>query len=97
MRKLVQEALARHREKGHVMTWSEKVTWAIPAISFIGMSAIPVVLNLAVTGWHLSHVSWVAWGLSAWLLIMAVGGIWQAIADRDRPSHERGEHDHTRI
>jgi hypothetical protein len=97
MRRLVQEALARCREKGHVITWSEKVEWAISAIPFIGMSAIPVVINLAVTGWNLSRVSWVAWGLSAWLLIMAVGGIREAIADSDRPSHERDGHDHTRI
>jgi hypothetical protein len=97
MRTLVQEVLARHREKEPVMTWSEKVEWTIPAISFIGMSAIPVVINLAVMGWHLSHVSWAAWGLSAWLLIMAVGGIREAIADRDQPSHERDGHDHTRL
>ena len=56
---------ARRREKGNVMTWGDCVEWAIVAIPFIGMSAIPVVVNLAVTGWEIPHVSWGAWVLSA--------------------------------
>ena len=79
------------------MTWSDAVAWAVAALSFIGMSAIPVVLNLAVTGWDLSRVSWLAWGLSVWLFIMAIGGIWEAIADRDGPAHEQGRRDDTRV
>jgi NO-binding membrane sensor protein with MHYT domain len=70
------------------------VEWAIAAMPFVGMSAIPVVVNLAVTGWDLSRVSWVAWALSVWLFIMAIGGIWKAIADRDGPTREQ---DHTRM
>jgi hypothetical protein len=87
----------RRPAKGHVMTWSDAVAWAVPALSFIGMSAIPVVLNLAVTGWDLSRVSWVAWGLSVWLFMMAIGGIWEAIADSDGPSHEQDRRDYTRM
>jgi hypothetical protein len=88
---------ARRREKGHVMTWGDNVEWAIAAIPFVAMSAIPVVVNLAVTGWDLSRVSWAAWGLSAWLFIVAVGGIREAIADSDRPSREQHGQDHTRM
>jgi hypothetical protein len=76
------------------MTWSDTVAWAIPALSFLLMSAIPVVLNLAATGWDLSRVSWVAWGLSAWVFIVAIGGIREAIADSNGPSREQ---DHTRM
>jgi hypothetical protein len=65
------------------------------APSFAGMSAIPVILNLAVTGWDLSRVSWVAWGLSAWLFTMSAMGFWEAITDCDRPAHELGRPDHT--
>jgi hypothetical protein len=88
---------ARRRAKGHVMTWRDYVEWAIVAISFAGMSVIPVVLNLAVTGWDLSRVSWVAWALSAWLCLASVVGMWGAIADRDRPAREQGRQDHTRM
>jgi hypothetical protein len=84
-------------EKGNVMTWGDYVEWAIVAIPFIGMSAIPVVVNLAVTGWDLSRVSWVAWALSAWLCLASVVGMWGAIADRDRPAREQGRQDHTRM
>jgi hypothetical protein len=56
------------------MTWGDSVEWVMAAIPFVGMSAIPVVLNLAVTGWDLARVSWVVWALSAWLFIAAVGG-----------------------
>ena len=84
----------RRPEKGHVMTWRDTVAWAIPAISFVVMSAIPVILNLAATGWDLSRVSWVAWALSGWLFMMAIGGIWKVIADRDGPAREQ---DHTRM
>jgi hypothetical protein len=88
---------ARRREQGNVMTWGDYVEWAIVAIPFIGMSAIPVVVNLAVTGWEIPHVSWAAWALSAWLFIVSVGGIWEAIADSDRPSREQGRQDYTRM
>jgi hypothetical protein len=79
------------------MTWGDAVEWTIAAIPFVGMSAIPVIVNLAVTGWDLPRVSWAAWALSAWLFIVAVGGIRGAIADRDRPSREQGRQDHTRM
>jgi hypothetical protein len=79
------------------MRWGDSVEWAIAALSFIGMSAIPVVLNLAVTGWDLPRVSWIAWALSAWLFIASVGGIWGAIADSNRPAREQGSQDHTRL
>jgi hypothetical protein len=79
------------------MTWGDYVGWAIAALPFAGMSALPVVVNLAVTGWDLSRVSWVAWALSAWLFIVSVGGIWGAIADRDRPSRAQDRPDHTRM
>jgi hypothetical protein len=88
---------ARRREQGNVMTWRDSVEWAIAAIPFAAMSAIPVVVNLAVTGWDLSRVSWVAWALSAWLFIASVAGIRGAIADRDRPPHEQRRQDHTRL
>jgi hypothetical protein len=78
------------------MTWGASVGWAIAAIPFVAMSAIPVVVNLAVTGWDLARVSWIAWALSAWLFIAAVGGIWGAIAAGDRPAREAGRQDHTR-
>jgi hypothetical protein len=83
--------------KGNMMRWGDDVAWAIAAIPFIGMSAIPVVLNLAVTGWDLSRVSWAAWALSAWLFTASVVGIRGAIADRDRPAHEQGREDDTRM
>jgi hypothetical protein len=67
------------------------------AIPFVGMSAIPVVLNLAVTGWDLARVSGVVWALSAWLFIAAVGGIQGAVAGRDRPARAQGREDHTRL
>jgi hypothetical protein len=79
------------------MRWGDYVEWAVAALPFVGMSAIPVVLNLAVTGWVLPRVSWVAWALSAWLLFASVGGIWGAIADSKRPPHGQGRQDHTRI
>jgi hypothetical protein len=88
---------ARRSEKGNVMTWGDYVEWAIAAIPFLGMSAIPVVVNLAVTEWDLSRVSWVAWALSGWLFIASVMGIRGAIADSDRPSREQGRQDHTRM
>ena len=84
----------RRPAKGHVMIWRDIVTWGIPAISFVVMSAIPVVLNLAATGWDLSRVSWVAWALSGWLFMAAIGGLWGAIADREGPAREQ---DHTRM
>jgi hypothetical protein len=65
---------ARRREQGPVMTWGDNVEWAIAAIPFVGMSALPVLVNLAVTGWDLSRVSWAVWVLSAWLFIVSVGG-----------------------
>ena len=73
------------------------MAWAIAALPFVGMSAIPVVLNLAVTGWDLPRVSWIAWALSAWLLFMSGGGIWEAIADSNRPARGQGPQDHTRM
>ncbi len=79
------------------MTWRDSVEWAVVAISFAGMSAIPVVLNLAVTGWDLSRVSWVAWALSAWLCLASVVGMWGAIAECNRPAREQGRQDHTRM
>jgi hypothetical protein len=79
------------------MRWGDSVVWAIAALPFVGMSAIPVVLNLAVTGWDLPRVSWIAWALSAWLLLMSVGGIWEAIADSNRPAGEQRPQDHTRL
>jgi hypothetical protein len=88
---------ARRREKGNVMTWGDYVEWAIAAIPFIGMSAIPVVVNLAVMGWDLPRVSWAVWALSAWLFIVSVGGIREAIADSNRPSREQGRQDYTRM
>jgi hypothetical protein len=36
-------------QRWHVMTWGGYVEWAIAAIPFGGMSAIPVVVNLAAT------------------------------------------------
>jgi hypothetical protein len=87
----------RLHEKGHVMTWGDYVEWAIAAIPFVGMSAIPVVVNLGVTGWDLSRVSWAIWVLSAWLFIMAVGGIREAITDSDQPSREQDRQNHTRM
>jgi hypothetical protein len=83
--------------KGHVMRWGDSVEWAIAAFPFIGMSALPVVLNLAVTGWDLPRVSWIAWALSAWLFIASVGGIWGAITDSNRPPREQRPQGHTRI
>jgi hypothetical protein len=71
------------------MIWRDIVAWAIPALSFVVMSAIPVVLNLAATGWALSRVSWVAWALSGWLFMAAIGGIWGAITDREGPAREQ--------
>ncbi len=79
------------------MTWGDCVEWGLAAIPFIGMSAIPVGLNLAITGWDLSRVSWVAWALSAWLLLASVMGIRGAIADSDQPPRGPGRPDHTRI
>jgi hypothetical protein len=79
------------------MTWGDSVEWGIAAIPFAGMSAIPVVVNLAVTGWDLSRVSWIAWVLSAWLFIAAVGGIQGAIADSGRPARAQGRQDHTHL
>jgi hypothetical protein len=79
------------------MTWCDSVEWAIVAISFAGMSAIPVGVNLAVTGWDVSRVSWVAWALSAWLCLASVVGLREAIADRHRPAHAQGRQDHTRM
>jgi hypothetical protein len=79
------------------MRWGDYVGWAIAALPFVGMSALPVVLNLAVTGWDLPRVSWIAWALSAWLFIASVGGIWGAIADSHRPAREQGPQDHTRL
>jgi hypothetical protein len=88
---------AGHSEKGHVMTGADYVEWTIAALPFAGMSTIPVVVNLAVTGWDLSRVSWIAWALSAWLLIASVMGTWEAIADSDRPSREPRREDPTRM
>jgi len=79
------------------MTWGDGVEWAVAAIPFLGMSTIPVVLNLAVAEWDLSRVWWVAWTLSAWLFIVSVMGIREAIADSDRPAREPGRRDHTRM
>ncbi len=79
------------------MTWGDCVEWGLAAIPFIMMSAIPVVLNLAVTGWDLSRVSWAAWALSAWLLLASVMGLRGAIADSDQPSRGPGRPDHTRL
>jgi len=84
-------------EKENVMTWGDDVERAIAAIPFIGMSAIPVVVNLAVTGWDLPRVSWTVWALSGWLFIASVGGIWEAIADSRRPSRTQGQQDSTRM
>jgi hypothetical protein len=77
---------ARRREKENGMRWTDYVEWGIAALPFIGMSAIPVVVNLAVAGWDLPRVSWVAWALSAWLFLVSLGGI-----------REQGRQDHTRI
>jgi hypothetical protein len=79
------------------MRWGDYVGWAIAALPFVGMSAIPVVLNLAVTGWDLPRVSWIAWALSAWLFIASVGGIWGAIADSNLSAREQGSQDYTRL
>jgi len=79
------------------MTWGERAEWAVAATPFLGMSAVPVVLNLAVTGWDLSRVSWIAWALSAWLLLGSVGGIREAVSEGDRPAREVGREDQTRI
>jgi hypothetical protein len=79
------------------MTWSDRAEWGVAATPFLGMSAVPVVLNLAVTGWDLSRVSWIAWALSAWLLLASVGGIRGAIAEGGRPAREAGREDQTRI
>ena len=79
------------------MTWTDSVEWAIAALPFAGMSALPVVVNLAVAGWDLPRVSWAAWAFSAWLLVACVGGIWGAITDSDRPAREPDRGDHTRL
>jgi hypothetical protein len=79
------------------MTWGDSLEWALAAIPFAGMSAIPVVVNLAVTGWDLPRVSWIAWALSAWLCLVSVMGIRAAIADRGGPAHEQGRQDHTHL
>lgn len=79
------------------MTWGDSIEWAIAAIPFAGMSTIPVVANLAVTGWELPRVSWIAWALSAWLCIVSVMGIRAAIADSGGPSHEQSRQDHTHM
>jgi hypothetical protein len=79
------------------MTWGDNVELAIVAIPFVGMSAIPVVVNLAVMGWDLPRVSWAVWALSAWLFIVSVGGIWEEIADSNRPSRAQGQQDYTRM
>jgi len=88
---------APRSDKGTVMTWRDYMEWAITTIPFVGMSAIPVVVNLAVTGWDLSRVSWVAWALSAWLFIVSVMGIREAIADSDRRFRKQGQEDQTRM
>jgi hypothetical protein len=81
---------ARDRERGNAMTWGDAVEWAMAAMPFAGTSAIPVVVSLALNGWDLNRVSWLAWALSAWLLFVSVGGIWGAIADSHRPPREQG-------
>ena len=79
------------------MRRTDSVEWVIAALPFIGMSAIPVVVNLAVTGWDLPRVSWVAWALSAWLFFASVMRIRGAIAGSHRPPREPSRQDHTRM
>jgi hypothetical protein len=78
------------------VTWGEYVEWAIAVIPFAGVIAIPVLVNLATNGWEMHRVSWAAWALSGWLLLVSVMGIRDAIADRTRPPRDQDRHDQDR-